>query len=148
MRNDELKPGDIAITISGKLALITGYKPANHKYPIIYTTNASHTRYKGNGSDFQAKIGTASLEQFNAVSLAPPPSSRKCEGIDIDCLVPDILKGVKIGDTIRIHGRRGPQDAIYQGYKSSRPKNPVCLSINGKPYKAPLSIVIAAKAKA
>jgi len=137
---EELTPGTVAITRNGKIAIVTGYKPQNTKYPVIYKTGTGVTTYKGNAGDFRAIIGVAEVDDFLAECKERP--SERPAGWDNDLLVPEPLKGLKVGDTITIRSRKGTEQAEYRGYNPKAPKNCVNIRIGGKDYKGPLGIVV------
>lgn len=137
---EELTPGTVAITLNGKIAVVTGHRPQNTKYPVLYKTGTGVTTYKGNGGDFRAVIGVADVDDFLAECEERP--KERPSGFDNDLLVPEPLKGLKVGDTIEIRGRRGVERAEYRGYNPRAPKNCVNLRMRGKDYKGPLSIVV------
>jgi hypothetical protein len=139
VQRSELTPGTIALCRDGRIAIVTELKPRNTKYPVIYKFKTGTNGYKGNENDFTAILGQGDLGAFNGKDEQKP---RVSTGYDHDALVPDVLKGIKIGDTITIRSRRGTQQAEYLGYNPSRPKNCVSLRMNGKEYKGPLGIVV------
>jgi hypothetical protein len=137
-----LTPGTVAVTLNGQLAIVTGYKPTNVKYPILYKLKLGTRGYKGNENDFRAILGVVDLSAFEALNgagfRAPAPTGAPAWCPD----VPAQLKGVKVGDMITIRTRRGTEQAEYLGYKPNRPKNCVSLRMNDREYKGPLSIVV------
>ena len=136
---DDLTPGTIALTIGGKIAIVTQLKPQNTKYPVIYKHKIGANGYKGNEHSFIAILGKVDIDTFRDNDNTEP---RPRTGYDHDFMVPDQLKGIKIGDTITIRSRRGTQEAVYQGYNPKAPKNCVNITIDGKDFKGPLAIVV------
>lgn len=130
--------GTVAITISGKIAIVTGYNAASKKYPVIYKTGTGVTTYKGCAEDFKAVIGVAEVDVFMEQCRERP--SERPAGIDMDWAVPEELKGLKVGDIIAIKGKKS--SAEYRGYNPKAPKRCVNIRIDGKDYKGPLSMVI------
>ncbi len=138
---NELKPGTVAVA-HGKVAFITDYHPSKSKYPIIYKTNVgAKSIYKGSPSEFTAVIGTFDIDKFSEASGAVPKAKAADASNYPDALLPEVLKGLKVGDPIKIRERGVFKTVTYLGYKPRRPKNSVDISINGKEYRAPLSIV-------
>lgn len=134
----DLVPGTIAIARDGRIAIITELKPSNTKYPVIYSFKTDARGYKGNESDFTAILGIAELDVWNQNKPAPKP-----KGTDVDFLVPEALKGIKIGDKITIRSRRGTETVTYDGYNSNRPKYPVSFTDEkGRSMKGGVSLVI------
>jgi hypothetical protein len=135
-------PGTLAVDVRGKLAVVLEHKLNNPKNPVIYTASPGGTRYKGPTSFFKAVVGTVDMTAFN--EAAGPAPKRAGMGTDEDWAVPAILKGVKIGDKIRIRtGRRGEEIVTYDGYNRRRPKYPVSFTaVDGTPRKGTLGIVI------
>jgi hypothetical protein len=139
---NELHPGAVAIDSRGRIAIILEHKLNNPKNPIIYTNSAGGTVYKGPTSLFKAVVGLADLEDFENAGGGRENIQR---GTDSDWAVPQVLKGIKIGDKIKIRGRRGLEIVTYQGYNTRRPKYPVSFQRDsGASYKAPVSIVVGA----
>jgi len=142
MELSELTPGVVAVTRRGDIAIILEHKPSRPKYPVSYCINAKGKRYKGAPHEFTKIVGQVNVTEFLAACKTDPGHSH--DGTDLDFLVPPQLKGVKIGDTIKIRGRSGEESVEYRGYNRNCPKN--CLSIRkgGKDYKGPLSILVPA----
>jgi len=142
MELSELTPGVVAVTRRGDIAIILEHKPSRPKYPVSYCINAKGKRYKGAPHEFTKIVGQVNVTEFLATCKNPPGV------VNNDAvayfLVPPQLKGVKIGDTIKIRGRSGEESVEYRGYNRNCPKN--CLSIRkgGKDYKGPLSILVPA----
>ena len=135
----DLIPGKLAVDGSGKLAVIIEHKLNNPKNPIIYTAKPGGTRYKAGPDWFKAIVGEVDLDDFDTAA-EETPATRKTT--DVDFLVPDSLRGIKIGDDIKIRGRSGIEIVTYQGYNRRRPKYPVSFKRGDSQYKGPLSIVI------
>jgi hypothetical protein len=133
----DLKPGKVAISVTGKIAVIVDYKATNKKYPIIYKVGISSTTYKGNADDFKAIIGDADLDKFKEQLTEDSPNR-----YDDDEVVPNELKGIKIGDSIRVRNGAKTIIAEYLGYNPNRPKNCVSIRVNSREMKGPLSCVI------
>ena len=137
----ELTPGVVAVTRRGDIAIVVEHKPANVKYPVLYCINAKGKRYKGATHEFTQVIGQVNVAEFLAACKTDPGHSHA--GTDLDFLVPPQLKGVKVGDTIRIQGRKGAENVEYRGYNPKCPKNCVSVRTRGKDYKGPLSMLLA-----
>jgi len=138
----ELKPGTLAARYDGQLVIITEHKLSNPKYPVIYKTKAESKSWKGSLADIKTVLGSVDLDAFITSIGATAPSPSRHTGTDNDFLVPDILKGVKVGDSIVIRGRGGNETVTYDGYNRNRPKYPVSFSRNGRAMKAPMSMVV------
>jgi len=137
----KLEIGTVVLTANGQVAIVTGYKARNKKYPIIYKTKVGATSYKGNDHDFLAILGK--VDDVSPLTKASEEARKEVvTGTDNDILVPKELKGIKIGDTILIRNRGKEQKATYMGYNRRRPKNCVSIKITGRDYKGPLSLVI------
>ena len=140
VKREELEVGTIAISRDGRIAIVTEIKPNNTKYPIIYSFKTEARGYKGNEDDFTAILGIGDVDVWNEHKPAPKP---RVQGTDKDWAVPPELKGIKIGDEIKIRTRRGTETAIYQGYNSRRPKFPVSFTNSkGRDMKGTLSIIV------
>jgi hypothetical protein len=136
----DLEPGTLAVDGNGKLAVVLEHKLNYPKNPIIYTAKPGGTVYKGPPSFFKAVVGVVDLDAFES---AAGPSVPKAKGVDHDFMVPDALKGIKIGDKIEIRARRGTEVVTYEGYNSRRPKYPVSFTdAKGRSMKGGLSLVI------
>ena len=142
MTNQDLTPGTIAVTLDGKLAIIIGYKPSNTKYPILYKFKVGNTTYKGSANDVRVILGKGDLgECENASAAGPQPAPST--GFHCDASVPEVLKGLKVGDTITIRTRKGVEAVTYDGYNSRRPKYPVSFTNSkGQRRKGSLTIVV------
>jgi len=143
----DLEPGTLATIFGGRLAIVVDHKPSNPKNPVIYQMagKVSGTLYKGPVSDFRAVVGLVDLDALKEAQGASgaPPKRDNHVGTDEPCLVPDKLKGIKIGDSIRIIGRRGPEVVTYDGYNMRRPKYPVSFTMaSGRKMKGGVSLVI------
>ena len=140
----DIPVGCPAVFHDGKLAVVIEHKPSNPKNSVIFQMKAGGTRYKGAPNQFRAVVGTVMLADWNDNGgEAPPPRRTNNSGTDSDFFVPEQLKGIKIGDQIRIRGRRGNEVVTYRGYKSSRPKYPVCFTtLDGRDKKGTISLVI------
>ena len=137
---NEVKPGSV-ILAHGKVAIVVEVSNSRPKNPIAYKNNTEHRGYICGLQDVQAVLAyEGSLEAFKNVAGEAPKLPSRNDGTDLDFLVPDQLKGVKIGDEIMFrHGRGGSKKVVYKGYKSSRPKYPISYEYNGKPWKGTLS---------
>jgi len=139
---DELRVGTIVVDCRGKLAVITGLNTRSVKYPYLYQLSPdSRTQYKANASDFRAVLGTVDIDAFNSATITKTPN-RMSSGVDDDLLVPPVLKGVKVGDKIRVRTRGGVRKVEYRGYHENRPKYPVSIVMDGKEYKTTLTSVV------
>jgi hypothetical protein len=138
---NELTPGKLAIDGQGKLAVILEHKLNYPKNPVIYTAKAGGTKYKAPASWFKAIVGEVDLVAFNGAAGDVP--ARRNNTTDSDLFVPEQLKGIKIGDKIKIRGRRGTEIVTYDGYNHRRPKYPVSFTTaKGRSMKGGLSIVV------
>jgi len=138
----ELTPGTVALGRDGRIAIVTEIRPSNTMYPIIYTYKVDANGYKGNGNDFTAILGKVDLSKFTANKPEPKPV---VTGWDDHWLVPAQLKGIKIGDKIKIRSGRGLEVVTYQGYNPNRPKYPVSFTDSkGRSMKGSLNIVVGA----
>ena len=142
MTNQDLTPGTIAVTLDGKLAIVIGYKPSNTKHPVLYKFKVGNTTYKGSANDFRVILGKVDLGEFENASAAGPQPAPST-GFHNDAMVPDVLKGLKVGDTITIRTRKGVEAVTYDGYNSRRPKYPVSFTNSqGQRRKGSLTIVV------
>lgn len=130
----DLVPGTIVIANDGRIAIVTEIDTGNIRYPVIYSFKTCARGYKGSQNDFQAILGVVDIDAWNARKRKP------FVGTDSDAMVPDVLKGVRIGDRIMVVGRRGTEEATYLGYNPNRPKNCLSFEIGGKKYKGTLSL--------
>ena len=101
-------------------------------YPIIFAVKASGSRYKGRPADFKAVIGKADVAAFQAACVASEPIVT-CP----DIFLPEPLKSMNLkpGDKIKVRHGGTIVEAIYQGYKFSRPKYPISYTIDGRNWK-------------
>ena len=139
---DNIRPGTIIVT-AGKLAIVEEVKPSRRKNPIAYKNNVDHRGYICGIGEVQAILGDVDLVAWKA-GVAPPAPKRERFPTEDRWAMPDNLKemGLKVGDIVEIRSRRGTENAIYKGYHSNRPKNPVELEIGGKNYKAPANLIV------
>ena len=147
MTTKELQAGTIAV-IHGKAVFVTSINTSATKNKIIIKKNIGSTEYCAAPADFTDVIGTFDVEKFKAgtmkygyeVKKKSPTTeselisnlSKTKEDNSMSDLLPGNLKGCKVGDTVNLTNGK---TAIFQGYKPNRPKNPVAITINGKPYK-------------
>lgn len=132
MTTKELQPGTIAV-IHGKAVFVTSINTSATKNKIIIKKNIGSNEYCASPDQFTDVVGTFDLEKFeagNKVGILLGDMS--------DHSLPGNLKGCKVGDTVNLTNGK---TAIFQGYKSNRPKNPVAITINGKQYKCPLTMI-------
>ena len=116
------------ILVQGKLAIVIDIRTNAPKHPIVYKNNTEHRGYICGLEDVQAILGDLDLDAFtNSVTAAP----KKSHGTDEDWRMPSELKGIKIGDKIKM----GSNVVVFTGYKSSRPKYPISYERNGKNWK-------------
>ncbi len=136
----DLTPGTIVLGLNGKIAIVTEIKPNNTKYPVIYSYSTDANGYKGNERDFKAILGIGDLDVWNNSKPAPKP---RVTGWDEDFLVPQPLKGIKIGDAIEIGVGTRKEVVTYKGYNSRRKKYPVSYTDSkGREMKCTLSYVL------
>jgi len=136
----ELKPGTVAIDLSGSICVITGMCPDRPVWPVIYVRQkASRTSYKGRPESFKAVVGHVDLEAFQGVLEAAKAEVASAEPL-FGC--PDTMKGLQIGDKVRIqHGSR-VVEGEYGGYNHNRPKYPVSYMVCGKKWKGSVSSIL------
>jgi hypothetical protein len=136
----DLEVGSIVVDIRGCLAIVleTNHTPT---YPIIFATKASGSRYKGRPTDFRTVIGKADINAFNGASTM---SSTLSVSGGMDLFLPEPLRsmGLKIGDPIKVKHGYAVVNAIFDGYKMSRPKYPVSYIIDGKRWKGMVSAIV------
>ena len=143
MDSKELTPGTIAVTRNGKLAVVTKINLNRPKYPVTYKTGVGHTSYKGSPSEFLVAIGTVDLAKFESAMAVKAEATMETLP---DYLFPDSLKGLKVGDPIKIRCRGEMVDAEFSGYNPKAPKNSVLFRMGGRDYKCNPNIVVSAMA--
>ena len=139
----DLEVGSVVVDIRGAIGIVTELKLSNPTYPVIFAVKASGSHYKARPDQFRAVIGKADINAFKGASDKPterPVSS----GTDLSFLMPEPLRsmGLKIGDKIKVKQGFSVVDAIFNGYKASRPKYPISYEINGKRWKGAVSIIV------
>jgi len=141
---ENINPGTV-IVVCGKLAIVEEVKASRYKNPIAYKNNTEHRGYICGIADVQAILGDVDIAEWQgAVGQKPEPIVNRGS----DMFLPEELKGVKIGDTIKMrHGRNGVVDVTFEGYKASRPKYPVSYSYNGKQWKGQLRGIVTEQAQ-
>ena len=144
---EDLIPGTMAARLDGKLAIVLEQKPGNPSNPVIFQMagKALGARYKGPVADFTAVVGLVDMDALREAATTMPggPPRSGHAGVDDDFLVPDSLKGIKVGDQIRIRGRRGDEVVTYEGYNHRRPRYPVSFTtVSGRQMKGGVSIVL------
>lgn len=148
MTLSELTPGSLALMKDGRLAIIQRQEPRFPSNPVIFSTagKAAGTAYKGSPDLFEAVVGLvdlAVLQTAFAVLANKNPLAKEPSGTDIDILVPEKLKGIKIGDQIRIMGGRGLEVVTYNGYNRGRPRFPVSFTTAvGRRMKGAVEMVV------
>jgi len=139
---NDLTPGTLVALSDGKLAVITGYRTNNPVNPVVFKMAAGQKSYKGSVSQFKAVIGTVELSKFNEACGVSPVIPRM-SGFDNDSLVPDSLKGIRIGDKVIIRSRKGSEVVTYGGYNPRRPKFPVSFAdASGRQMKGTVGLVV------
>jgi len=133
----------VAIDERGAICVVTEIRANAPAWPVIFAVKASGAAYKGRPETFKAVVGSVDLAAFKAASgAAGGAREKRSAGTDVDFLVPTVLKGVKVGDTVRLKHRYEVVEATYLGYNRNRPKYPVTYELNGKRWKGPLEIVV------
>jgi len=141
----DLKPGSVVVDDRNKIAIVTEHKLNYPKNPIIFVYTAGPGgQYKGPVSMFKAVIGTVELDKLTTAGGGVGAVPQRNDGVDSGFFIPEVLKGIKIGDKILLRSPNNPQGevVIYQGYKRSRPKFPISFTRNGRPMKGTLGSFI------
>ena len=141
----DIEVGSVVIDCRGAIGIVTEIT-SRPTWPITYALKASGSLYKGKPEIFKAIIGKVDINVFKAASEAPVVSQvfGEFNGTDISLLMPEPLRsmGLKIGDKIKIKHGFTVVEAIFDGYKLSRPKYPISYTINGKRWKGTTSAIV------
>lgn len=136
----DIAPGMLLVDGRGKLCVVTAIDMHRPKNPVVYKHGSGRTTYIGPPEFFRASVGTVDLGKFEtAMTVGTAPA--RDDSFQLFGL-PDELKGLKVGDMIKIRNRGRIEEAEFVGYNPNRPKNPVSIRIGGREYKAPAHIVI------
>jgi len=137
----DVKIGDIVLTSRNELAVITEILPGRLKYPYLYQVKiGARTTYKGAPEDFKQIVGHVDLEAL--MRAAKQPEAVRRVSPFVAGLLPEELRGLKPDDTINVRHCGRILQARFIGYNPNRPKYPVDIRMNGRIYKAPLSMVV------
>jgi hypothetical protein len=131
----DIEVGSVVVDCRGAIGIVTEItnRPA---WPITYAVKASGSLYKGKPELFKAIIGKVDINAFKAASEAPVVS-QVFGGSDPSFLMPEPLRsmGLKIGDKIKVKHGFDVVEAIFDGFKPSRPKYPISYTMNGRRWK-------------
>jgi hypothetical protein len=140
----DVEVGSVVIDDRGSIGIVTDIVLSRPKYPITFAIKASGSLYKGNPANFKAVIGKVDIQAFKAASSKPTALSEPLFGFD-PMFLPEPLKSLNLkpGDKINVrHGFGKVSEAVYEGYKPSRPKYPISYTIDGKRWKGPISAIV------
>ena len=136
----DIAVGMLLVDNRGKLCIVMEIDMHRPKNPILYKTGANSAAYIGPASFFRANVGTVDLTKLaaaRAVDEALPVRD------DLSPFgLPNVLKGLKVGDMIKMRHGRKTETVEFIGYNHRAPKHPVNIRMNGKEYRCPLGLVI------
>jgi hypothetical protein len=141
----DIEIGSVVIDNRGAIGIVTDIVLNRPTWPIVFAVKASGSLYKGRPDLFKAVIGKVDIAAFKAASKAPADLPERKDMSDIfPGLIPEPLRsmGLKVGDKINVNHGFSVVEAIYDGYKFSRPKYPITYTINGKRWKGAASVVV------
>lgn len=138
----ELKPGVVVVESDGSICVITELRQGSPVYPVLYVRKqVTGTVYKGRPESFKAVIGQVDLGALKG--LLEGVKEERHQGFDeplFDC--PENLKGLKVGDAIKVKHGYVVVEAVYGGYSHNRPKYPISYTVNGKRFKGVVAAVV------
>lgn len=138
--------GDIAVvTHNHDVVVVLDYNKRATKYPYIYSSYLSGSRYKACESDFVAVIGKADMDKVQEImAMSSKPQRKKANKYtDSDNLMADHMRGMRIGDQIllRIKGEHVPRK--FLGWNTRAPSYPVMIEgLDGREMKCSPSMVV------
>lgn len=143
LTQNELKPGAVAITSDGKIAVITGFSPNRPKNPINLSFKPGGTTYVSSPDCFTAVVGQVDLEAYNKAGVSPVPLWNPLSSVESFGL-PDNIKtmDLKPGDLIRYRHGGKVVTVTFKGFNWNRPKYPVSYTINGRPWKGQVKAIL------
>lgn len=139
MTMDKFSVGSVVVDLNGSIGVVMEIRPASAT-PIIYAVKASGSLYRARLDMFKAVVGSVDVGALKAIM--EEARAAKVRGFDDDFMVPEPLKGIKIGDKIKVRQGFGVKEVIYKGYNPNRPKMPVSYDDEGKSYKSTVSCVM------
>jgi len=141
---DNIEVGTILV-VGGKLAIVEEVKHTRPTNPISYRNNTTHRGYICGIGDVDAILGHVELGNWRDALKSSGNAVKLPSGIAHTSGMPDMLRGINVGDRIQMrHGRGGPISVEYAGYKASRPKYPILYKHNGRTWKGAVASLVAA----
>lgn len=129
--------GSVVVDDRGGIGIVIDIVLSRPKYPLTYALKASGSLYKASPANIRAVIGKVGVATFKA-ACSKPIVPQPMFGFD-DNFLPEPLKSMNLkpGDRIKVRHGGTIVEAIYQGYKFSRPKYPISYTIDGRNWKGP-----------
>lgn len=136
LTQNELKPGAVAITSDGKIAVITGFSPNRPKNPILLSFKPGGTTYVSSMDRFTAVVGQVDLEAYKKAGVSQVPLWNPLSSVESFGLPPNIkAMDLKPGDLIRYRHGGKTVTVSFKGFNWNRPKYPVSYELRGKSWK-------------
>jgi hypothetical protein len=123
--------GDVVVTRSGEIGVITDFNSGKRKYPWIYKVSLTK-QYKGRLEDFISVIAfEADIDELTEMA-----SEKMLSG---QAAGPSTVKDLKIGDSIKVKVRGRIEEVAFAGYKPRNRKYPLIYKAStGRMYKTRL----------